>query len=334
MATHSRNTGAPQSFVDAKSSAALLRQRIQTPLDAARQPAMDTAQGLLELMRILPDAFAASQQRELARLLRTSDENSPRVAALKASIEQAETLRTTANLGGARVERALAALTGSQHLFHGFVSDDELTPRQGLTVRVTADRGSASRPLAATTDDAGYFRIDLGPRSGNAADAATPARPVKLSARMEQLMASLERRDGAPSAAAEQPAAGDGQPAAPADGIAGRVEIFDAAGTLLQVDPTPILLDGTAYREYVIATGAPEPGPDRKESASQQASAKHAPAPARDAKTSASSVKRAATPTKAAPAKATSAATERATSKGAGKPPQRRSKSPSRKGKK
>src|SRR6267142_2018756 len=95
MATQSRKSGVPEFFADTQSPEDLRRKFIDAPMDAASQAALGTARELASLMSILPDAFAASQARELKRVQRSGNENDARVAALQTSIEQAGVRQTT-----------------------------------------------------------------------------------------------------------------------------------------------------------------------------------------------------------------------------------------------
>jgi pyruvate/2-oxoglutarate dehydrogenase complex dihydrolipoamide acyltransferase (E2) component len=250
MATYSDKKGSARLFVDTTGSS-LNRHFVKAPLDAARQPAIDTALGLLDYKQVLPDAFLASQRRELARLRRYGDDKDPRVIALQASIERTGTLLDTAEAGRVRIDRVLDVVADDVDVFHGFVSDEELGPREGLVVRVSADKGSASRTAKTGAD--GYFRIELEQRKTHAEDDAKASK-VNLSERMEELLA----RSARDTAAAPADATGTRS----AYRAIGRVEILDAKGNLLYQDPAPLPLQGgTVYREYLVGPGSP--GKDR-----------------------------------------------------------------------
>ena len=240
MTTQSRKTGFPDFVADVLSAEALRRQFIEAPMEAAQQSALGTAGELATLMGILPDAFAASQRRELTRILKSGNEKDSRVAALQASIAQADVLVATARRGQARVQRAIAALTGNGDVFHGFVSDRDVAPLKGLTVRLTDHKSKGAKAFTAMTDEEGYFSIDLGTDKPSPRDSDAKPNPINLSKWMADLMAGLSQ-DTSPAPAASTEA-----------GIA-QVEILNANGKLLHRDPTFVALSGgSIYREYVI----------------------------------------------------------------------------------
>jgi hypothetical protein len=265
MATQSKKTGFPEFFADTQSAENLRRQFIEAPLEAAGQPALGAGIELANLLSILPGAFVASQERELERIKKSGVDNDPRVAALETSIEQAGVLQTMAQRGQVRIQRGLVAFAGADKVFHGFVSDVELTPLKGLTVRLSSEGRKA---LSATTDDDGYFSIPLGARSSrqqeNSGENKSKAGKGSLLQRITDLMASPGI---APLASAAESVAGQGS----------QVEILKR-GKLLHTDPASLTLDqGSVYREYVIADTEPSSASDAKDSsagAARAASAK------------------------------------------------------------
>src|SRR5258707_11313141 len=104
MATKSRSTGFPEFFADTGSAENLRRQLIEAPMEAAGPLALGIAVDLAPLMRIIPDAFAASQRRELQRIRNAAGENDPRAVALQTSIEQVDAFRTMVRRAEARVQ--------------------------------------------------------------------------------------------------------------------------------------------------------------------------------------------------------------------------------------
>lgn len=264
MATHSSKNGLPQFFAEDGSADSIRRQIAEGPMEAAKQSAFATAVELFAVMSVLPDAFIASQERELERLRGSGKEapKDPRIDALKASIAQADALRATAQLGQARVERALVAMTDSDQIFHGFVSDTELQPLSGLTVRVTGRDGSDGKALSGKTGKDGYFRIRLGDGS-RGTKTHVPESTVNLSGRLAELLATVNAgaRDGAGAKAEARAAtAGDGKD------VLARVEILDGAGALVHQDDAPLIVNaGSAYREYVIGDGERANAGDYKE---------------------------------------------------------------------
>jgi hypothetical protein len=259
MATQTRTTGLPYFFADKTSADGLRKELTDGPMAAARQDAVSSALELFSVLSALPGAFMDSQERELARLERAGKEPSPRIDALKASIEQARELRGTADLGQARIARALVAAASPDDLVHGFVSDASLAPMPGLTVRLTArsDKDSDGKSLSTTTDQDGYFSIGLG-ASRNRDGKPTSATPIKLSERMADLLASVNAKTKADTAGATTTAAAD-----TGSQRLARIDVLDAAGALLHRDPIPLVLnEGSAYREYVIVDGEPVKGDD------------------------------------------------------------------------
>ena len=247
MATQPNKTQLPSFFSDTKSAETLRRQFIEAPLEAAIPSALASGMELGNLSSILPAAFAASQERELRRVKNSGIENDPRVAALESSIEQAGVLQMMAQRGKARVERALVAVADNNHVFHGFVSDTELVPLKGLTVRLRKSEATRSNALSTTTDDDGYFSIALGPKNNKQEDPKAGQR--SLLQRISDLM------DGPGIQPIPSSSEGD-------EGDASQVEILKR-GKLLYSDPAPLMRDvGSAYREYVIADTKPSSASD------------------------------------------------------------------------
>jgi hypothetical protein len=252
MANESRKTGFPEFSFDSQSREALQRQLIETPMEAASQSALGTAVELFTFMSGLPDAFAASERRELKRILKSGNDADPRVAALQGSIEQADILQSTARLGQARVERALAALTDRRgDLFHGFVSDTAFTPLEGLTVRLTDTKTAGAKVFAATTGADGYFSMDLGTKQSTPRDSRAKDNPISMSQRIVDLVAGLGQ-DSSPAATGS----------AEAEAGVGQVDILKS-DKLLHHDPALVVLKGgSVYREYVIADAKPSSAPE------------------------------------------------------------------------
>ncbi len=240
MATQSRKTGFPEFFADTQSTENLRRQFIEAPMDAAGQAALGTGVELAGLMSILSDAFTASQRREHERVLKSGDEKDPRVAALQTSIDHADLLRSTARRGQVRIQRALVAVASNDEVFHGFVSNTDLVPLGGLTVRVTGSKTGRATALSATTDDDGYFSIALGTKKDTQREPGVTSSPINLSQRIINLMTG---RSQEPSASAPASAESGGS----------QVEILKK-GKLLHRDMVPVAPDGgSLYREYLIA---------------------------------------------------------------------------------
>jgi hypothetical protein len=195
-------------------------------IKAARGEALASVVEVAGLLSVLPNAVIASQQRELERLKATRGDNDPRVLELQATLERAATLSAMAERGQARAERLAVAFTDSEAAFHGFVSDSDLNPLSGLTVR-------AGQQSSATTDADGYFRIPLGTRATRPATA-------------RELFQSLSRRT--PKDTAVDPAGSEpGKELATA-----QVEIV-RKGAIIHTDPFLLPLeDGAVYREYVL----------------------------------------------------------------------------------
>lgn len=226
----SRNTGAE--FIGGDQAAETMRRKfIDTPLKAAQQPALDSLLEVANLFAILPQAFIASQKRELERMAASGKgkEDEPRIADLKASIERAGVVATTAERGQVRAQKVFAALNDKAVLFQGFVSDDTPAPLVGLTVRlVNAAQTRKEKPMEATTDKDGYFRIKIGTKG----DQTNPFSGLFAGSGGTKKPGSSEQ------ASAE-----------------GQVEIL-AKNQLLYTDPSPVPLDqGGVYREYTITEG-------------------------------------------------------------------------------
>jgi hypothetical protein len=262
MATQSDKPGQKPFITNGLSPDAVIKEYIEAPLAAARQPAITTGLDLLAFMSALPTAFVTSEQRELKRLSRSGDSKTDsRIERLKLSIERANELHSTAMQGKARIDRALVSLSEEGHVFHGFVSDGKLHPQKGLTVRMTIarDGGKGSNALSATTDADGYFRILLGRDADGGRKTKTPEGDVELSERVTEWLSRGNAKTDTHTTAAAAEATSDRSE------VLARVEILDANNNAIHEDPVPLVVNaGTAYREYVIEnknSGHDRPGP-------------------------------------------------------------------------
>jgi len=235
------------------------KQFIEAPMNAARQPAITTGLDLLAFMSSLPGAFIASEERELKRLSRTSKtKNDARIERLQISIKRAQEIRSNAYQGKARIEHALVSLSAEGNVFHGFVSDTDLNPRKGLTVRISAkgnERVEASR--STTTDADGYFSIPLDNGKTDPHKKAAQESDAKFSDRMAALLSNVNAKN---DTTADKKASADKANTAASDRteVLAQVEILDDNKNVLYQDPSPLVINtGTAYREYVIDGNEP-----------------------------------------------------------------------------
>jgi len=250
-------------FSDGLSAGSVQKEFIEAPLAAARQPAISTGLDLLAFMSAMPDIFLASEQRELKRLARTSDnKNDPRIERLKVSIERATELSSTASLGKTRIDRAIIAASTEDNVFHGFVSDADLKPREKLTVRISAFRGGdttgdkETKSLSTTTDADGYFSISLGKEKAAPRKTGTYESTVNLSEKMAERLASVNAKVKAGTSKASG-SRGAAAASGNTDEVLARVEILDANKNIIHLDDSPLVVNaGTAYREYVITHSA------------------------------------------------------------------------------
>lgn len=261
MPTQSRNTGNAQFIPDDLSVDAMRDELLKAKLDAARQPAIESAFELYSFVSSLPDAYAASLQREAERLKKSGKDNAPRLEALKASIDEADKLRLTARAGQARVERALAGLAEPNDVFHGFVSDTELRPQQGYTVRVVgAGDAEGKSALTAKTGSDGYFSITLKENKKTSGFSAKDETHDILFAQISKLFgmsgqaAATETRASSTAFKTETVASrAESATFSKTETAQAGVEILDPDGQLIHQDPIPIHFDeGSIYREYVV----------------------------------------------------------------------------------
>lgn len=221
------------------------RNLFEAPAEAGRAAAIGSALEAVEFLRMLPDAFIGTQQRELERLRNSGDPDNPHIPVLEASLERATAVRSMAQKGHARLQRAIAIAADPENAFHGFVTDRELEPLAGLTVRLKGDDVDEERLCAVTGAD-GYFRIPLGTKRDRKQSTGFAERIAALSARMNR---------GRNAAASDSGSAGGQKTTA-------RVEIV-SDGKVVHRDPTGVILEGRLYREYIIS----EAGKPRAESA-------------------------------------------------------------------
>jgi hypothetical protein len=239
MANQSSKAG-PEFVAGDQTAENIRRKFIEAPLEAAQQSALNTSLEIASLLSIIPDAFLASQRRELERVKKSGTTNDIRITILQTSIEQAGVLHTTAQRGEARAQRAFAALADNDSVFHGFVSDAELNPLKGLTVRLIDEQGTRAKGLSTITMEDGYFRIVLGVKSDTVVASKDQATQPTMSQRIIDMMSGLSRE---PSSASDTSTVAGGS----------RVEILKN-GKVRHSDPVPLSPDnGSVYREYVIA---------------------------------------------------------------------------------
>jgi len=242
------------SFLSGDQSAAKIRRDfIDKPLAGAKLSLLGTGMELLDLMRILPDAFIASQERELERVKESATENDERTKVLEASIEQARALRATVQRGEARVQRTLGSLSDTSHAFHGFVSDADLNPLGRLTVRLTT-RETGKRGVTATTDDDGYFRIPLSKKKGaGGKELREQVRDTSFLQRLNELFA----QNPLASTVSAKAASSTSEP-----NEEGEVEILQK-NTVVYTDPHRVPTDGgSVYREYIVSLEKTRSEPD------------------------------------------------------------------------
>ncbi len=297
MSTSSYKPGQSAFISDATSADAMFKEYIEAPFAAAQQPAINTGLQLLAFMSALPDAFIASEKRELKRLAKTGDsKNDSRIERLQLSLQRADEFRTTALQGKTRIDRAIVAASTEENVFHGFVSDTNLKPREKLTVRISAMRDGTKdeKSLSAITDADGYFSISLGKEKP--ATRQSYESTVKLSDQMAERLASVNAKTTAGSATASTPRSATA--AEKADEVLARVEILDAADNVLHEDSSPLVVNsGTAYREYLVGDkGSVPPNESRKSSKTESAN----PADSKSADSPAATTGKAASPGKKA----------------------------------
>ena len=249
MSDQSEKAPGPEFLAGQTSAEAIQKQFIEAPMSAAQQPAMNIGLELLAFMSSLPGAVIDSEQRELKRLSRTAaDNNDPRIERLNVSIQRATELRAASQQGKARIDRALVSLSEEGHVFHGFVSDGNLHPQKGLTVRMTVARDGGNEPnaLSATTGADGYFSIPLGRDAGGGRKSKKSERDVNMSERIAEWLSRVNVKTDTHTTAAAAAAA------SASNEVLARVEILDANKTVVHEDSSPLVVNaGTAYREYV-----------------------------------------------------------------------------------
>ena len=248
--------GLPEFFADPQSNENMRRQFIEVPLEAAQQSVLSSMFEVGSLLSALPDAFLASQNRELDRVKKSGKDDDARVALLQASIDRATILRTTALRGQTRAKRAVVALTDRDHVFHGFVSDAEFVPLKGLTVRLTDNsKTSNTKPLTTIIESDGYFRIPLEQKTADRRG-STSKTGASLVERITDLFSSVTEPGSVAGATDHQETAA--------------VEILKKS-KLIYRDPAPVVRgQGSVYREYVISADRPPSASDFREFVSEQ----------------------------------------------------------------
>lgn len=230
-----------------QSAAKIRRDYIEKPLAAAKLPIMGTGLELFNFLSVLPDAFIASQQRELERVRASSEKDDARVANLEASIQQATTLRTTIKRGEARANRAMSSYGDRENAFHGFVSNGNFEPIPALTVRLNA-RETGKRGLTATTDEDGYFRIPLGAKTESGKERREQVGETSFTEKLRMFEERVVARSVTPSSDAN---AAETRTVAQAEILQGNDVVYEDPNNV----PTS---DGSVYREYVLTSLKPQ----------------------------------------------------------------------------
>ncbi|HEX7294918.1 MAG TPA: hypothetical protein VF251_04135, partial [Pyrinomonadaceae bacterium] len=241
-ATNSGKNSFSGLFGAARSPEEFRRRFVDAPLDASVPAVLESALEMANVLTLLPEVFIASQKKELGRLQTSVGPNDSRLAAMQASIEQAEELSDTADKAQARVTRVATATAAGQKVFHGFVSAPDLSPLSGVSVRLT-ERAAGGAKGGATTDEDGYFSLPLERPDYTA---ATKTRNVSLSQQLNRLFETrrLETLDSSENATADSEKAATTREST--------VQIF-RKDKLIHEDPIPVDLGaGSIYREYII----------------------------------------------------------------------------------
>jgi hypothetical protein len=240
MSDQSKDSGPFQYAAGDLSVDALRKRALEGQMDATALGAMTEALDLYSFMKALPDAFVASQKREAKRLEEFTPEKSPRIEALKVSIDEAQKLQMTARWGQSRIDRTVAAIMEPNDVFHGFVSNTVLQPQKGYTVTLVGTDGKAR--LSAATGSDGYFTMTLKAREKASPFSGKDAVPTALLAEMLQLFGMRRPGTDAPIKTDKETQIAT-------------VEILDPSGRRIQQDPIPVDVNGgTVYREYVVET--------------------------------------------------------------------------------
>ena len=239
----SKNPGSPQ-FIDPKSAGDARKQFLEAPLDAVGPSALAAGLEVGQLLSLLPNAFVESQKRELNRLQATGAENDERILLLQSSIKEGEGLRTVVLGAQLRAKRLVGASSGREDVFHGFVSNSDLSPLVGVTVRLRggkSERGETS----AKTDEDGYFSIPLRAKTSSKGGAGS----LSLSQRINRMFESRDQPSTAPQEGTKTQ-------------VTAQVEIVNRR-QVLHEDPVPVIIDeGTVYREYVVSERGSSRGKD------------------------------------------------------------------------
>ncbi|NRF71737.1 hypothetical protein HLB44_32590 [Aquincola sp. S2] len=249
-----KNTGFSYNIPDGFSADAMRDEMLKGKADAALLELMGEALDLYSFMGTLPDALIASQKREAKRLAKFSGEKSPRIEALKASMEQAAQLDTTVRWGRARFDRAVASAIEPNEVFHGFVSGAGLQMQKGYTVRLMGADGKPRQ--SAFTEADGYFTMTLKARDKTSAYRTNDETRTVLLGELFKVFgmrgssATASSKAGAATAVNDAP-----QDTAATEKDLASVEILDPNGRVVQQDPIPVDVNGgTVYREYLVGS--------------------------------------------------------------------------------
>jgi hypothetical protein len=209
------------------------------------------ADGLGEFVKLAPQVFelqqqllagiTQSQRREAQRLAGLYADDDPRIARAVERAAQVEQLQAQAQAQAQVVGHAVQTFQ-QDGIFHGYVHQSDGAPAAAYTVELLMRIDKQAR--AATTNDAGYFRIDLplGAQT-NGQEEGAPARWTEHLARLAGLAAAGE---AAPS---KEATAAGGEVAAVSS-----VRVLDPNERVVFEDPDPPSFDPlrSEFRFYVL----------------------------------------------------------------------------------
>jgi hypothetical protein len=227
---------------------------------------------IVGLQRALSTGGVAAQRREIDRLAKKYGDRHPRVIDAQTRVARLQAQQALFDRGLDGLDRAVETLT-VENAFHGYVVDADGAPAVKYTVCVSRANQAQDERGASTNDD-GYFRIDLG--DGKTGPVAGPgARPfVDNSVLMSRLgrfapgfEASMAEAAGSGTDASEarsRKRAATGAPTGAAKAAAygtndttveWRVRILDPDGKPVQTDEIPLRLEPgrSIFRYYALS---------------------------------------------------------------------------------
>lgn len=238
----------------------------QQHVDDARQRAgiADAAAQLTELgpqvlamQQALLAGIARSQLREAKRLAERHDNDDPRILQAQVRAEQVKALHQEAQRQGTVLTRMVQTVQ-HDNIFHGYVllANGPAAVHCKVTLTTLGPDGDMVPWGEASSDETGYFRIDLRPAKQSTTAAPGSVKPSNVKPSWVDNLSRLLAADldGQTPPPPTTPIAAGGQQQTDDPRPRTRVQVFSSGGQLVYEDPMPpsFTASSSEFRYYVI----------------------------------------------------------------------------------